>query len=221
MPKTRLRYTQVRRLGTPNVEESDQPYSEGRYFEANCLSSDLVNNCVRVTGVSLGVPNVTRVDPLLAPTMPAVGIIVQKPTSTTCLVQVSGQVTSFSPVVAGVWYYVGLTAFPVTTPPALPAIPQVIGVGLDTARLLLRPGFGIEVGSSKVVGETPTGLVDGVNVAFGISLPFKPATTLFYLNGVRQKLGVSFDYTEGPGTQTLTATLAPRAGDHLLVDYDV
>jgi hypothetical protein len=220
LPKTRLRYTQVRRLGTPNVEESDQPYSEGRYFEANCLFSDLVNHCVRVTGVTVGVPDVTRVDPLLAPTMPAVGIIVQKPTSTTCLVQVSGQITSFSPVVAGVWYYVGTSAFPVSAPPAFPAIPQVIGVGLDTARLLLRHGFGIEP-AAAVDSEVPSGAVDGVNMAFGTAMPFKAGTTRFYLNGVRQRPGGTFDYTEGPGPQTLTLTLPPRTGDHLLVDYAV
>lgn len=220
MPKTRLRYTQVRRLGTPNVEESDQPYAEGRYFEANCLVADLVNHCVRVTGVALGVPNVTRVDPLLAPTMPAIGIIVQKPTSTTCLVQVSGQITSFSPVVAGSWYYVGTAAFPVSAPPAFPAIPQVIGVGLDTARLLLRHGFGIEP-AATVDGEVPSGPVDGVNVVFGTVMPFKAGTTRFFLNGVRQKRGVTYDYVEGPGAQTLTVTLAPKSGDHLLVDYTV
>jgi hypothetical protein len=220
LPKTRLRYTQVRRLGTPNVEESDQPYAEGRYFEANCLVSDLVNHCVRVTGVTLGVPNVTRVDPLLAPTMPAIGIVVQKPTSTTCLVQVSGQITSFSPVVAGSWYYVGTAAFPVPAPPAFPAIPQVIGVGLDTARLLLRHGFGIEP-ASAVDSEVPSGSVNGFNVVFGTAMPFKPGTTRFFLNGVRQRPGLAFDYTEGPGSQTLTLTLAPKSGDQLLVDYVV
>jgi hypothetical protein len=152
--------------------------------------------------------------------MPAVGIIVQKPTSTTCLVQVSGQITSLTPVVAGVWYYVGATAFPVTSPPASPAIPQIIGVGLDTARLLLRHGFGIEP-AGAVDSEVPSGPINGVNVVFGTALPFKSGTTRFYLNGVRQRPGAAYDYTEGPGSTTLTMTLAPKSGDHLLVDYAV
>lgn len=220
MPHSRLRYTQVRRLGTPNVDQSDQPFAEGRYFEANCLATDLVNHCVYVTGVTLGVPDVTRVDPSIPATMPAIGVIVQKATTSTCLVQASGQITSFSPVVAGTWYYVGASAFPVSSPPPFPAVPQIIGVGLDVARLLLRHGFGIE--SAQVVdSEVPSGAIDGVNVTFGTAMPFKPGTTRFFLNGVRQRPGGSFDYTEGPGAQTLTLTLAPKAGDHLLVDYVV
>jgi hypothetical protein len=222
MPRSLVRYAQIRRLGTPNVQESDSAYAEGRYFEANCLSTDLINHFVRVVGNTLGVPDVTKADPTDPLKMPAVGVIVQKPTTTTCLVQVSGQILSFSPVVAGTWYYVGLAGLPVTSPPVFPGIPQVIGVGLDTARLLLRPGFGTEQAAiSAVDSEVPTGTIDGANVVFGTALPFKPGTTKFYHNGVRQRPGGSFDYFEGPGLQTLTMTLAPKVGDSLLVDYAV
>lgn len=222
MPRSLVRYGQVRRLGTPNVQESDSAYAEGRYFEANCLATDLINHFVRVVGNTLSVPDVTKADPTDALKMPAVGVIVQKPTATTCLVQVAGQILSFSPVVAGTWYYVGTSAFPVVTPPAFPGIPQVIGVGLDTARLLLRPGFGTERGSAAGVdGESPTGPINGVNTVFGTAFPFKPGTTRFYHNGVRQRLGGAFDYFEGPGFQTLTMALAPKSGDTLLVDYAI
>lgn len=221
MPRSLLRYTQVRRLGTPNVQESDAAYSEGRYFEANCLSSDLVNHFVRVTGNTLSVPNVTRVDVTDSTKMPAIGVIVQKPTATTCLVQVSGQITSFSPVVAGSWYYVGTTSFPVAAPPSFPAIPQVIGLGLDTARLLLQRGLGPDGFLASILNEVPTGTINGVNVTFTTVLPFRVGSTRFYFNGVRQLLGSGNDYSEGPGTQTLTLVVAPRVGDHLLVDYDV
>lgn len=169
MPKTLVRYSQVRRLGTPNVQETDSAFAEGRYFEANCLAGDLVNQFVRVVSNTLSVPDVTKVDPSDASKMPAVGVIVQKPTATTCLVQVSGQITSFSPVVAGAWYYVGMTTYPVTVAPALPAIQQVIGVGLDAARLLLRPGFGTEplsaVGPFRI-GLDLLGPTDGLNRVF-------------------------------------------------------
>lgn len=221
MPRSLLRYTQVRRLGTPNVQESDAAYAEGRYFEANCLSSDLVNHFVRVTGNTLSVPNVTRVDVTDSTKMPAVGVIVQKPTATTCLVQVSGQITSFSPVAAGSWYYVGASSFPVAAPPSFPGIPQVVGLGLDTARLLLQHGFGPDGFLANVENEVPTGTIDGVNVTFTTVLPFRTGSTRFYFNGVRQLAGVGADYSEGPGLQTLTLAIAPRVGDHLLVDYDV
>lgn len=218
MPKTLVRYNQVRRLGTPGVQESDTAYAEGRYFEANCLAGDAINQFVYVVSNTLSVPDVTKVDPLVPATMPAVGVIVQKPTPTTCLVQVSGQITSFSPVVAGAWYYINSTAFPVAGPPAFPALQQVIGVGLDTARLLLRPGFDIE--SPQVVdSEVPSGLVNGFNLTFTTALPFQPGTTRFYLNGVRQRPGALFDYVEGPGSTTLTLALPPLSGDNLLVDY--
>lgn len=218
MPKSLVRYAQVRRLGTPNVQESDSAYAEGRYFEANCLASDAINQFVRVVGNTLGVPNVTRADPTDASKMPAVGVIVQKPTTTTCLVQVSGQILSFSPITAGTWYYVGAASSPVSAPPALPAIQQIIGVGLDTSRLLLRPGFGTEP-NATVDGEVPSGPINGVNLLFGTVFPFRAGTTRFYMNGVRQRLGATYDYVEGPGAQALTMVLAPKLGDTLLVDY--
>lgn len=220
MPRSLVRYAQVRRLGTPNVQESDSAYAEGRYFEANCLVGDALNQFVRVVGNTLGVPDVTKVDPSDASKMPAIGIIVQKPTSTTCLVQVTGQTTTFSPVIAGSFYYVGAASLPVSVPPAPPALRQVIGVGLDTARLLLRSGFGIEQ-SATVDGEVPSGPINGFNAVFGTVQPFLPGSTRFYMNGVRQRLGGSYDYTEGPGPQALTMTLAPKSGDTLLVDYRV
>lgn len=220
MPRSLVRYAQVRRLGTPGVQETDSAYAEGRYFEANCLAGDLLNQFVRVVGNTLGVPDVTKVDPSDASKMPALGIIVQKPTATTCLVQVTGQTTTFSPVIAGSFYYVGATALPVSVAPAPPALKQVVGVGLDTARLLLRSGFGVEQ-SGVVDGEVPSGLINGLNVVFGTVQPFLPGSTRFYMNGVRQRLGAAYDYTEGVGPTVLTMTLAPKSGDTLLVDYRV
>jgi len=219
-PKSLIRYEQVRRRGAqPDVQGTDASFAEGRYFDANCLASDAINQFVRVTGNTLGLPNVTKVDPSDSTKMPAVGVIVQKATATTCLVQVLGQITSFSPVVAGTWYYVAPTAFPSSVPPALPAISQVIGVGLGTTRLLLRPDLGVGSQSRAIDGEVPSGSIDGVNLVFGTVFPFRVGTTRLYLNGVRQRIGIAYDYIEGPGPQTLTQTLAPRAEDTLLVDY--
>ena len=238
MPRSLVRYAQVRRLGTPNVQESDSAYAEGRYFEANCLVGDLVNQFVRVVGNTLGVPDVTKVDPSDASKMPAVGLIVQKPTSTTCLVQVTGQTTTFSPVIAGSFYYVGVTTFPVTVAPALPAIQQVVGVGLDTARLLLRSGFGTEplspVGPFRI-GLDLLGTTDGLNRVFTTPSKFVHVvgqqTIEVFHNGrrLRQALGEDpalgdyFVY-EGGGSGTgfdslKTLTFTPSSISKLVANF--
>lgn len=141
MPKSLLRYSQVRRLGTPDVQESDAAYAEGRYFEANCFASDAINDFVHTVGVTGSTPNVTKVNPLSSPTMPAIGVIVQKPTATSCLVQVAGIITTFSPLVPGARYFVGLNSQPNALAPSSPAVKQVVGTALGVAKLLLAPNL--------------------------------------------------------------------------------
>jgi hypothetical protein len=70
-----------------------------------------------------------------------------------------------------------------------------------------------------VDGETPSGVIDGVNVNFTTAHQYKPTTTHLYLNGIRLKEGVGFDYVEQADHQTLTLSSAPQPGDVLLVDY--
>lgn len=70
-----------------------------------------------------------------------------------------------------------------------------------------------------VIGETPSGVVDGMNDTFTTFFTFKPGTTHLYLNGIRQKEGVGFDYVEEVDNQTITFATAPILGDTLLIDY--
>lgn len=68
---------------------------------------------------------------------------------------------------------------------------------------------------TSVIGEVPSGTVNGVNVTF--TLAYTPSTSAvgIYLNGARQK--EDDDYTRSGGT--LTFSTAPPTGSALLADY--
>ena len=70
--------------------------------------------------------------------------------------------------------------------------------------------------SNFVVGEIPSGLVNGVNTIFTLSNSpvVSPAV---YLNGMRQLAGVGNDYTLSGST--ITFVLAPEAGSVIQADY--
>ena len=70
------------------------------------------------------------------------------------------------------------------------------------------PGDGV-----PVVGETPTGVKDGVNTVFTTASAFRADTTAVYLNGLRE-----FYYTE-TGASEITLEDAPHSSDTLRVDY--
>ncbi len=63
-------------------------------FAANCLSADRVGDCVYSSAPpASGVVQVTRCDPFNYATLPAIGVIVSKSTSTNCVVQYGGILT--------------------------------------------------------------------------------------------------------------------------------
>lgn len=69
-----------------------------------------------------------------------------------------------------------------------------------------------------VVGETPTGTIDGANKTFTTSLPYEAGKLFVYKNGQRLILGQ--DYTEtNPATGAYDYIVAPLAGDLLRNDY--
>jgi len=80
-------------------------------------------------------------------------------------------------------------------------------------------GGGSSVGAvSFVDGESPTGIVDGSNTAFGLSGAPDPASSLaFYRNGILQKTGQ--DYSLAGSTIQLVAAARPQPGDTLLANY--
>lgn len=112
----------------------------GRYFQANCLSTDDFGMFVYVTGPAIGgVPQVAKADIMTAGKYPAVGVIVEKSSATLCLVHVLGEL-DVSPAILtpGRPYYVGLDAFLTSTAPtAAPGI-QAVGTSIDIGRLMLN-----------------------------------------------------------------------------------
>lgn len=68
-----------------------------------------------------------------------------------------------------------------------------------------------------VVGEVPTGDIDTLNTTYTVANTPVTGTVAVYLNGLRQKEGVSDDYTIS-GT-TITFDKAPRTNSILQVDY--
>ena len=70
-----------------------------------------------------------------------------------------------------------------------------------------------------VVGETPSGAIDGSNAVFTLAFTPISASEAIYVKGVRMKRGSGFDYTISSSTITFTAGAKPQPNDWILVDY--
>jgi len=114
--------------------------SNGRLFFANCLASDSEGHLVRIAAADvLGVASVAKVSPEYVADMPSIGMLVEKISTTTCIVQTSGyvKVIALPALIAGKRYFVGLNGLPSQYPADLGgsitgiAIVQVIGVARD------------------------------------------------------------------------------------------
>lgn len=88
---------------------------------------------------------------------------------------------------------------------------DVIGPTVDTA----------------VLNEDLTAQADGANADFLTNQKFRPGRERVYLNGLRQRPGLSYDYVRvesggtGTGYDTIQFNTAPVSGDWVLVDYDL
>lgn len=102
--------------------------AQGTY---TCLSGDAAGDWVYISAAN----TVAKADADDAAKLPVIGVIVSKPTSTTCVVQTTGQVT-LSGLTAGAIYYLSGTAGAITaTPVSANAVP--IGVAKSTTVLVL------------------------------------------------------------------------------------
>lgn len=143
-PRTLVRFSQVRRTEKVDSTADEALMALGRYFQADCLASDVVGMFVYVTGSAvLGIPQVTKVDIQIFGKYPAVGMIIEKSTATRCLVQVFGEIAvSPAALVPGRPYFVGLdgtlTNIPPAPAPGTRAAIQAIGTAIDDGRLLLN-----------------------------------------------------------------------------------
>lgn len=74
------------------------------------------------------------------------------------------------------------------------------------------------VGTNVRFMETPSGDADGVNMVFGITnTPIPSDGLMFFVNGVLQRQGASYDYVLA-GT-TITMISSPGSGSNLLASY--
>ena len=116
---------------------------------ANCLSTDSAGKCVYITGPRSGLYQVTTAEPQDGSTkMPAIGVIIQKPTSVTCEVQLSGELdgllSGFTP---GRVLFVAVDGSLTHTIPTAAvgqlAYIQSMGVALSDDVVLVMPDFSI------------------------------------------------------------------------------
>ena len=113
---------------------------------AYCLATDSVGDVVSARASAInGVLQVGRVDPTDLATMPALGLIVSKESTTQCTVLVQGIVDTGAfvdtPPAANDRLFIGLNGRLTTTPPVGPVFLQVFAVALWGDKLLVRPSF--------------------------------------------------------------------------------
>lgn len=68
----------------------------------------------------------------------------------------------------------------------------------------------------EIVGEIPTGNINGSNAIFQSAFDFDPATVKVYLNGLRQKIVDDYNLI---GTREILLTNSPNTNEILLMDY--
>lgn len=71
--------------------------------------------------------------------------------------------------------------------------------------------------SNFITEETPSGIVNGVNVTYTLAYTPSSGTLVLFLNGVRLKSGAGNDYTLS--TNIISMTTPPVSGDVLIADY--
>lgn len=144
-PRTLVRYEQIRRTEPTNTDPLDDgKFAKGRYFQADCLVTDVIGEFVYITGPAVaGVPQVTKVDIQTFGKYPSTGMIIEKSTTTRCMIIVFGEVeVSPSVLIPGRPYFIGLdgmfTNIPPLPAPGTRAAIQAVGTAIDTGRLLLN-----------------------------------------------------------------------------------
>ncbi|MCC7308388.1 MAG: hypothetical protein IT173_12545 [Acidobacteria bacterium] len=91
-------------------------------------------------------------------------------------------------------------------------IVQIVTIGIQgPAGAPGTPGNGVQV-----IGEVPTGAINGSNAIFTTAFPFVPESVGLTVNGLRQKKVDDFNTS---GNQTLTLAVSPETGTNMLVDY--
>lgn len=69
---------------------------------------------------------------------------------------------------------------------------------------------------ASVIGETPSGAINGSNAIFTTAFEFIPESVAVYVNGLNQKRIAEFNTS---GTTQITLTESPGVGEIVLVNY--
>jgi hypothetical protein len=115
-------------------------------FTADCPSTVAVDDLVYVTGPEVSdVVQVDTVDVSDSATMPAIGIVTEKFTATTCHVVTMGEVTPALSLTPGKRYFVSSTGTLTLSVPSPPSgnrqMVQVVGYAIATNRLIVLPNM--------------------------------------------------------------------------------
>jgi hypothetical protein len=97
----------------------------------------------------------------------------------------------------------------------------IAGGGIDITtmpqEIIVKVGATVTTASgSFVIGETPTGAVNGSNATFTTLQNFVPETVQVFINGVSQTNAVDYTTT---GTTTIILNASPVVGDYIRVNY--
>jgi hypothetical protein len=69
---------------------------------------------------------------------------------------------------------------------------------------------------SFIIGQTPSGAVNGSNATYTTAQSFDPASVSVFINGVNIVNGVDYITT---GTNTIILNVSPVVGDYIRVNY--
>lgn len=116
-------------------------------IDANCLVTDAVRDCVISTGDRIGgLYQVTKFDPRVVSSGPSWGLIVEKKTTTVCVVQLFGLVEGvYTSLAVNKVVWVGLDSRLTTDPSSVTPLPsaqvflQQMGTTLSSDVVLLLP----------------------------------------------------------------------------------
>lgn len=221
------------------VNAASVPRSERILGRANCLASDSIGDCVRITGSKIANRfQVTKVDIGVSGSHLSVGIIAKKYNATTCVVQFHGPLRNVYVVLSpGIPYLVGTDSKIAKVGDPNYPIPgthffQQIGVATSFDELLVIPmesAFGGSSGASvrfynQPFNESP----DGVRTTFTTFFKFKHGgvdSENVHYGGQRLLHGAGNDYIAiepggiGTGYNAIVMAVPPKSWSNMLIDF--
>jgi len=220
------------------VNAASIPRSERILGRATLLVSDLVGDCVYITGAKVGhVFQVTKVDATDPSKMPAVAIVLKKETATSAFIHFHGPLRGvYTGLTPGARYVVGTDGRPAAQgdlnypPAASTTFFQQVGVATSDDELLVHPleaVLGAPGSGGRYFRQALT--ATGDPKVFTTALPFIHngfVDEVVFYNGQALLEGSGCDYVAsesggvGTGYDTITLEFTPRAGSNFWIDFN-